>query len=471
MPQIEKIDEVDNSNCIKNFIVEDENSLAMLNGVTSDVMIEFISEQSVVFGKVNNTGADKQVLEFIYKNNMYELNRDMIASVIGFYHPELEDELSRSHYTMIIRANNDVLNARIMESFEDYVNQFVLGIEENTAEDIEAVEDIIERLANTNADLVLEVLDKEQVSWTDLNECCVNNVERDVKKKIWNYLLENQRIYATWNNFDVYYTEFGLTSELAAWVNKICNDVVHTELTDNIDDDCIKSIIINSEISLQTVEHIVENYECKDEIEFDLSKLSEEKINLLIEKQFIRYSVSTTQKIKSQAIGSFTVYCEQYIDDFMNDLSSISLNENEVILLLNDVKIEKKYKTEILETTTASRMSEKLAKAIAYNSFKANKTYVEYAWNEIDSADRQVLLINHLSVYNVTEISGLLTSIGKEWSRLSDNQSRHKEEISIDSAGNNKKLLAALQNKGYITSYTEKKDKIHTFFEVWVKQQ
>ena len=256
MPQIENINEADNSNCIKNFIVEDENSLAMLNGVSSDVMIEFISEQSVVFCKVNNTGADKQVLEFIYKNNMYELNRDMIASVIGFYHPELEEELSKSHYTTLIKVNNDVLNTRIWGSFEEYVNLFVLGIAENTAEDIETVEDIIERLANINVDLVFEVLDKEQVSWADFNECCTNDVEKDIKKKIWNYLLQNQRIYATWNNFDAYYTEFGLTSELSTWVNKICKDIVHTEITGNINDDCIKKIITNSEILLQTVEQI-----------------------------------------------------------------------------------------------------------------------------------------------------------------------------------------------------------------------
>lgn len=240
-------------------------------------MIEFISEQSVVFCKVNNTGADKQVLEFIYKNNMYELNRDMIASVIGFYHPELEEELSKSHYTTLIKVNNDVLNTRIWGSFEEYVNLFVLGIAENTAEDIETVEDIIERLANINVDLVFEVLDKEQVSWADFNECCTNDVEKDIKKKIWNYLLQNQRIYATWNNFDAYYTEFGLTSELSTWVNKICKDIVHTEITGNINDDCIKKIITNSEILLQTVEQIADNYECKAEIEFDLSKLSEEK--------------------------------------------------------------------------------------------------------------------------------------------------------------------------------------------------
>ena len=471
MPQIEKINEADNSNCIKNFIVEDENSLAMLNGVSSDVMIEFISEQSVVFCKVNNTGADKQVLEFIYKNNMYELNRDMIASVIGFYHPELEEELSKSHYTTLIKANNDVLNTRIWGSFEEYVNLFVLGIAENTAEDIETVEDIIERLANINVDLVFEVLDKEQVSWADFNECCTNDVEKDIKKKIWNYLLQNQRIYATWNNFDAYYTEFGLTSELSTWVNKICNDIVHTEITGNINDDCIKKIITNSEILLQTVEQIADNYECKAEIEFDLSKLSEEKINLLIEKQFIRYSVSITQKIKSQAIGSFTVYCEQYIDDFMNDLASVSLNENEIILLLDDIKIDNKFKPEILKKISASSMTEKLAKVIADNKFKAEKTYVTNAWNKLLDVDKQMLLINHLLTYDISEIPNLLKTIGKEWSRLSDNKSRHKEEISIDSVGNNKKLLAELQNKGYITSYTEKKDKVHTFFEVWVKQR
>lgn len=90
-------------------------------------------------------------------------------------------------------------------------------------------------------------------------------------------MLQNQRIYATWNNFDAYYTEFGLTSELSTWVNKICKDIVHTEITGNINDDCIKKIITNSEILLQTVEQIADNYECKAEIEFDLSKLSEEK--------------------------------------------------------------------------------------------------------------------------------------------------------------------------------------------------
>lgn len=103
--------------------------------------------------------------------------------------------------------------------------------------------------------------------------------------------------------------------------------------------------------------------------------------------------------------------------------------------------------------------------------FNVDKAYVEYAWKNLDNAGRHMLLVNHLQVYSIAEISRLLTDLGGEWSKLSDNKSRHKEEISIDVNGHNEKLLSQLQRKGFITSYPEKKDREKSFFEVWVKQQ
>lgn len=58
-----------------------------------------------------------------------------------------------------------------------------MGRDENVSEDINAVEDIIERLANTNIELAISVLDKEKVSWDELDECCKNNVEKTKRKK------------------------------------------------------------------------------------------------------------------------------------------------------------------------------------------------------------------------------------------------------------------------------------------------
>lgn len=471
MDQIVILDEVEHSDCIKNFIVEDEKSLAYLNGVSADVLIELISRQSIIFREINNVGADAKVLNYIYQNDMYELNNSMISSVIKFYHPNLADGIGNAHYTTILNADVNVLNNRIWNDFEDYINRFVLGIDENVSEDINAVEDIIERLANTNIELAIAVLDKEKVSWDDLDECCENNVEKDKKKEIWNYLLDNRRISYTWKNFESYYNEFGITIELSGWFNQNCGDIVKSEKTDKINNECIKNIIINSEITVQTAEQVADNYKCDEEIEFDVSKLPEDKINLLIRKHYIRYSVSKTEKIRKHARDSFGAYCKEYIDDFVNDLPSISLTESEIVMLLNDTTIDKKYKPEILKKISASSMTEKLAKTIANNQFNADKVYVECAWKILDNAGRHMLLVHHLQVYSIAEISRLLTELGGEWSKLSDNKSRHKEEISIDVNGHNEKLLSQLQRKGFITSHPVKKVREKSFFEVWVKQQ
>ena len=471
MDQIVILDEVEHSDCIKNFIVEDEKSLAYLNGVSADVLIELISRQSIIFREINNVGADAKVLNYIYQNDMYELNNSMISSVIKFYHPDLADVLGNAHYTTILNADVNFLNNRIWNDFEDYINHFVLGREENVSEDINAVEDIIERLANTNIELAISVLDKEKVSWDELDECCKNNVEKDKKKEIWNYLFDNRRISCTWKNFESYYIEFGITIELSDWFNENCSDVVKSEKTDKIDNECIKNIIINPEITVQAVEQIVDNYNCDEEIEFNVSKLPEDKIYVLIRKHYIRYSLSNTEKIKSNAIDGFGIYCREYIDQFINDLPSVSLNESEVVMLLNDTTIDKHFKPEILKKISAGIMTKKLAQTIASNQFDVDKVYVERAWKFLDNTERHMLLVYHLQVYSVAEISRLLMELGGEWSKLSDNKSRHKEEISIDVNGHNERLLLQLQKKGFITSYQEKNDRKKRCFEVWVKQQ
>ena len=56
----------------------------------------------------------------------------------------------------------------------------------------------------------------------------------------------------------------------------------------------------------------------------------------MIRKHYIRYSLSNTEKIKSNAIDGFGIYCREYIDQFINDLPSVSLNESEVVIWENE---------------------------------------------------------------------------------------------------------------------------------------
>lgn len=215
----------------------------------------------------------------------------------------------------------------------------------------------------------------------------------------------------------------------------------------------------NEDMSQKEIDLIQQVDEAKLTPDKHVSKLPEDKIYVLIRKHYIRYSLSNTEKIKSNAIDGFGIYCREYIDQFINDLPSVSLNESEVVMLLNDTTIDKHFKPKILKKISAGIITKKLAQTIASNQFDVDKEYVERAWKFLDNTERHMLLVYHLQVYSVAEISRLLMELGGEWSKLSDNKSRHKEEISIDVNGHNERLLLQLQKKGFITSYQEKNDR------------
>ena len=61
---------------------------------------------------------------------------------------------------------------RIHEDFENYISKFVVGQEININESIDSVEDIIERLVDVNLELCLCVLDKSNIVWENIENCC-----------------------------------------------------------------------------------------------------------------------------------------------------------------------------------------------------------------------------------------------------------------------------------------------------------
>ena len=80
----------------------------------------------------------------------------------------------------------------IYDNFEGYLTEFVLGQETNVFEDIDAVEDILERLYKTNLNLCEAVLDKVYVIWENLGNCCkcvYDEGDKKARQAIWNHVL------------------------------------------------------------------------------------------------------------------------------------------------------------------------------------------------------------------------------------------------------------------------------------------
>ena len=119
--------------------------------------------------------------------------------------------LKYKHYTSVLNLGYQPLIDYVQDYFVEYITNIVLAIDTNENEELNALEDIIERLMPESEELCFEVLEKEKVVWDDIKFCCkdVGEEVAQSKKKMWDFLLSHSRLRCTWENFIAYRSQYG----------------------------------------------------------------------------------------------------------------------------------------------------------------------------------------------------------------------------------------------------------------------
>lgn len=463
---------------IADFIGKNKQALVMLSKVSTEKMIEAIEQLEIIFEQIEIADVDKKVVKYIFENDYYELNMNMLQSMFEFYYPDKVDELATANYTVISETENASLLDRIHNNFEDYVSKLVVGQETNVNESTDSVKDIIERLLAVNLDLCFRTLDKSNILWEDISECCRATEERKQGcKTIWDHILKTRKVKETWHNFLVYYGYFGLTSELVEWVSSSIDLLMQEERSDQFTDELLKKLITTN-ISIHAFTKLIEKYrveifDCK------ISSFEEERIAILIKNTWIPFTVEYLEEMKQDALNLVLDFICYNKEVFMQNLESVTLDVDTIAELLKSNLFEDEEKLQLFELFAPKDMTQKMAVVIRNLEIKLKKAYIESAWNLLEESNRYQLLLNQLEVYTVEEISEKFKSLAPVYKALSDISRRHKEYL--DTNEYNKSLLCKLKKKNYITSFEEesysKEDPIthkkqeFKHFGVWVKQK
>ena len=439
-------------------------------------MICIIDLLDLQFACVDINGADHAVLDYIFKESKYVINIDMVTSLFEYKYPEKVADLKSANYSTICSVYDEPLMRRIYDNFEKYLTEFVLGQETNICEDIDAVEDILERLYKINLQICEAVLDKESVTWDKLSDCCNCGDDEDDKKArpaIWNYVLKNKMTVVSWNNFMCYYNCYQLTGALIDWVNDEIDILIGDVRAELITDEVIKSIIVN-EVTLGTFEKIIKKFRI-EEFNDSLHEFTPEKINVMVKERYIPFSIKLLDEMKEitpEFVGEYIVYNKEC---FFENIDSISLDLHTIAQLLCTNELDNKEKLKLFGLFNAEDVDREVALVIRNMEFTVPKSYVESAWEILAERDRYQLLLNQLEVYSLDEISDKLSSLAWVYQKLSGRDRRHKEYLDIDSLGYNKHLLQKLKEVDYLTS-VETETFIHEKeerqrFVVWVKKK
>ena len=312
------------------FLQSDPNVLKNIKEAPADKQVDLIEELGVEFSDVELDTLDESIREIIFNNCHYKLNNIMIQRLFEWKSPEQVKSLQYKNYTSILNLGYTPLIDYVRDYFIDYVKDIVLGIEINEHEEINAIEDMIERLLPEDEELCFRVLEKEQAVWNDIQYCCKELSEgaEQSKKKVWNFLLNNERIQCTWDNFVAYYEQYGAETCWAEYFDKNIDILLN-----DIDNPIITEEVLSALMFVDMTEESFRKYVCGIKLntyEESLNKLNKMKIRVMIEVGILPYTVAFWKEMESVACEYRVLYAEKNKEAFITSLNDIKLKIDEI---------------------------------------------------------------------------------------------------------------------------------------------
>lgn len=161
---------------------------------------QIIKTLNVKFQNLNISKTGNKLFDFIYENNLYEINQKMIEVIIGTLSPENIDTLNAANYTTIQISNCEHLINHVENNLNKYISNVFLTIPENTQE---SEESIINLLCQGEEVITLEnrkkIIDRQTTPLTNLS-----NIDK-TEHSLIEFIVEKSKMTATWDNVFCYY--------------------------------------------------------------------------------------------------------------------------------------------------------------------------------------------------------------------------------------------------------------------------
>ncbi len=448
-------DESNGNGVLTDFLVSHADALKNIKESPTDKQIKLIEKLKIEFRDTELDDVDEAIREEIFGSCRYELNDLMIRRLFEWKSPEEVNSLKYKNYTSILNLGYQPLIDYVQDYFAYYIRNIVLEIETNENEEVDALEDIIERLLPKNEELCFKVLEKEKAVWDNIKHCCkeVDEGAAQSKKKIWGFLLNNSRIQCTWDNFVAYYEQYGSEACWAEYFDEnidiLLNDIDNPVITEDV-----LSALMFADISEESFRKYVSSIEL-DSYEESLTKLNKMKIEVMIEEGLLPYNDSFWAEMDNVASELRVLYAEKNKDAFIVSLDDIELNDVEINSLLKSKCFLPKEKEKILSKLNVATLGIETAKIIKELDFRIERAYTDAAWSVLEEDDKYALLLNQIDTYKNEELPNLFAELDQVYHQFIK-RTRHKFKFAYTDY--NKNLLSKLIRKDYITSAEEEWD-------------
>ena len=183
-----------------------------------------------------------------------------------------------------------------------------------------------------------------------------------------------------------------------------------------------------------------------------LKELSENKISIMIKEAVLPYTSAFWDEMGNVFPDLRIPYAEANKNFFMEVLDDINLTEEEINTLLGSAEFSQDDKKNIMEKLDDETLSVESAMAIRTLDFMVKKSYADAAWSVLEEENKYELLLHQMDNYEDDELPQMFQQLADVYHPLAE---RKNHKVRLEHTDYNRKLLAKLQERGYITSYQE----------------
>lgn len=344
---LSKIKELNKNKSIFYFLNYSESLASIYFEDDNNTKVEqFLKDEKVQFDRLIFDDKHVQLLKFIYDNNLYEINFEMIKLMISAFKTNDVDlkELNFKNYTLISNSGCTRLNSYIDYEIEYYLECVLFEFENNLNESEQSVLKILNELV-VSEELEIQLIKK--------NNTLINKLIDVKEKNLWPVFFNNNKLIVSWQNIIDYFKEFNeIDNVLVEYLNqKEIFDILSKEIIE--EEDGIKTQfitkLIHSRIDIESYNSLA----TKIPYHYNFSEVEgveKNKVEILIKNKVIPFSVENFTDIKNIHEQLILIYSELNKDDFFESIEELPFTSTIVLDIMNSKVFSEGDKLDVIKT-------------------------------------------------------------------------------------------------------------------------
>ncbi len=450
--RLDQIPKVFNEN--ESIISEDENYFLRTN-VSKERLYEVVRLLHIKFNKIHFSTSNEDK-EFVIQNKAYVISKDVLENLIPFDYSK--EQFECCNYGFLHNQSLESVLTYVKENISTYINElwFKLPIQIDS-------EEYIRKLLLCCK--IQKIDSKEIIKHTNI---CIQDIGTIINDELeLEPFFELEKVEPTWNNIKLVYEHCDgkLPNYLVKYLNKshvytVLHGSLHINLEPKdktIEDQLFRAIFYHKELQASSLAALLAPTTILRK--WDSSLLSLEKVEKLIEGRKVATSLQTYNFLRLEyKLTNITLLKNNFADVVRNFDSTVSFSSEEIDKLSNVNLHTLQYKKLLpFINPDAIKGATKLHFIVASLERRDPLVNVDMAIavilnKNVDHQKRLGVFLSYIDSISFDLIATCLLSFDKPYSNIPKNYAK------IPKGDFNIKLLEALKEREYISSYSIKKD-------------